>query len=344
MKVLQLIIAILLFPLSIWYSVGVAVRNIFYSLNICKSTPTDITTIGVGNLRMGGTGKTPHTEYLIRLFNDMPTALLSRGYGRKTSGFHLATGNDDSYSLGDEPAMMARKFPSLTVAVCKDRLEGVANLAKMENKPSLILLDDVFQHRKIKPSATILLTEYGDPFFNDHILPFGNLREFRNGHKRADIVVVTKCPTTLSDAKRNEYRQRLKLSPTQKLFFSYIDYSAPQPLFHDSPWQPVKEVLLLPGIAHPSPLKHHLEKLCTVTHIAYPDHHNFSDNDCHHIINTFNAIKDTSKAIITTEKDTMRLLRPDIRQLLNDLPIFYIPIKVSFFDNDIFDDTIKKIF
>lgn len=347
MKTLQLIIAILLFPLSIWYPIGVAVRNLFYNLNLCKSASTDIITIGVGNLRMGGTGKTPHTEYLVRLFNDIPTALLSRGYGRKTKGFQSTSGNsifNIQYSqlLGDEPAMIARKFPSLTVAVCKDRLEGVAHLAKMEKRPRLILLDDVFQHRRIKPSALILLTEYGDPFFNDHILPFGNLREFRSGRNRADIVVVTKCPTALSESKRDEYRQRLKLRPSQKLFFSYINYSLPQPLYHDTPWQHVKEVLLLTGIAHPAPLKHYLETRYTVTHLHYPDHHNFSAADCHHIAATFHSLKEPSKAVVTTEKDALRMLQPEVREQLSELPVFYIPIQVAFLGDDTFDQTIKK--
>ena len=343
MRTIQLIIAILLFPLSIWYAVGVAVRNICFRHGILKSVPTSIPTIGIGNLRMGGTGKTPHTEYLIRLFSDKHTALLSRGYGRKTKGFVLADGTNSARELGDEPAMISHKFPDLTVAVCEDRVEGVERLSQENNPPELVLLDDVYQHRQIKPTLMILLTEYGDPFFEDRILPFGNLREFRSGSRRADIIVVTKCPPLMSETKRNEYRRKLKLSSKQALFFSNIDYQQPQPLYNGTEWQPVKKVLLVTGIANPTPLIHHIEKQCTVKHLNFPDHHDFTATDCQQIIKAFITIKETSKAVITTEKDAMRLLSPSIKEMLQELPIFYIPIQVSFLEGDTFDKAIKKI-
>lgn len=345
MKPIQLIIAILLLPLSIWYAVGVAVRNGLYRMGLKKSVPSQVPTIGIGNLRMGGTGKTPHTEYLIRLLQgDEPgIALLSRGYGRKTQGFVLADDTSDATTLGDEPAMIASKFPDLTVAVCEDRVAGVERLMQLPQPPRLVLLDDVYQHRHIKPSLLILLTEYGDPFSDDHILPFGNLREFRSGRRRADIVVVTKCPPLLSETKRNEYRQKLKLAPHQSLFFSQIAYQEPQSLFGDAEWQHAREVLLVTGIAHPTPLKHYLEKHCTVKHLDFPDHHDFTAADCQKITKAFNAMKETSKAVVITEKDAMRLLSPSIKEMLQELPIFYIPIQVSFLEGDTFDKAIKKI-
>ncbi len=342
MKVLQLIIAILLFPLSIWYSVGVAVRNIFYSLNICKSTPTDITTIGVGNLRMGGTGKTPHTEYLIRQLSDRNIALLSRGYGRKSKGFLLADEQSTSADIGDEPAMMRAKFPGITVAVCEDRVEGIRRLMQLPQKPDLVVLDDVYQHRHLKPSVSILLTEYGDPYFDDHILPFGNLREWRCGSRRADIVIVSKCPPLVSEQQRQAYRTKLKLQPHQLLHFSQIDYGQPLPLYGGADWQPVKEVLLLTGIAHPDPLKRHIEKQCTVHHLAFPDHHDFSAAATQQIVNTFNSIHEPSKAIVTTEKDAMRLRVSTVAAQLSALPIYYIPITIRFDDDAAFLSTIKK--
>lgn len=339
MKTIQLIIAILLLPFSIWYSVGVAIRNLLYRLGVKKTVRSALPTIGIGNLRMGGTGKTPHTEYLIRLFGDRRTALLSRGYGRKTRGYLLADRSSDRYSaanLGDEPYMIARKFPSLTVAVCEDRVEGLRQLSQLSEPPELVLLDDVYQHRHLRPTVTVLLTEYGDPFFRDFILPFGNLREFRSGRRRADVVVVTKCPPSMSPRRRNEYRRLLRLDARQQLFFSHIDYMEPQSLFGGHEWQPVREVLLVTGIANPEPLKHHFEKQCTVVHLPFPDHHRFDDSDCTQIIERFAKMSNPSKAVVTTEKDAMRMCEGPIARRLSSLPLFYIPIQVSLIDADDF--------
>jgi len=325
-----------------WYAVGVALRNMLYSCGIKKSDSPNIPTVCIGNLRMGGTGKTPHTEYLVRLFSDRRTALLSRGYGRKSTGFVIAEEESTPAQVGDEPLMLKRRFPSLTVAVCEDRAEGIRRLAQLPEPPELVLLDDAYQHRKVKSTATILLTEFSDPFSDDRILPFGNLREFRSGNNRADIVVVTKCPPAISLRKREKYRRQLHLQSSQQLFFSQISYLPPQPLFEGQEWQPVKNVLLVTGIAHPAPLKHHLEKHCTVRHLDFPDHHSFTSEDCRHIANRFNAIKEESKAIVTTEKDAMRMLGAASNGQLTGLPIFYIPISIHFTDEDTFDMAIKK--
>lgn len=342
MKTIRLIIASLLFPLSITYAIGVAVRNLLYRTGLKASVRPDVPTIGVGNLRMGGTGKTPHTEYLIRQLSDRNIALLSRGYGRKSKGFLLANEQSTSADIGDEPAMMRAKFPGITVAVCEDRVEGIRRLMQLPQKPDLVVLDDVYQHRHLKPSVSILLTEYGDPYYDDHILPFGNLREFRRGSRRADIIVVTKCPPNVNEQQRNACRSRLKLQSHQKLHFSQIDYCQPQPLFGTTHWQPVKEVLLLTGIAHPNPLKQHLEKQCVVRHLAFPDHHDFSAADIKQIVTTFNGIHETSKAIVTTEKDAMRLRNGACSSQLSALPIYYLPITIRFDDDEAFLSTIKN--
>lgn len=345
MKTIQLFIAILLFPLSIWYAVGVAVRNWLYDVGIKKTARSPIPTIGIGNLRMGGTGKTPHTEYLIRHFSGTGTslAILSRGYGRKTEGFVLSDStHPEASTIGDEPAMLARKFPGLTVAVCQDRNEGIRQLQKLPHPPQLILLDDVYQHRSIRPNVMMLLTEYNDLFCNDHILPFGNLREARRQSRRADIVVVTKCPPLLSERKREKLRHCLKLQAAQSLFFSSITYLEPRSLFGNGNWQPVREVLLVTGIAHPAPLKHHLERQCTVRHLSFPDHHAFTDADIRQITKAFNAIKEPSKAIVTTEKDAMRLISDNISRQLSSLPVFFVPISITFNDEEAFLLTIKK--
>ena len=191
----------LLFPLTMWYAVGVAVRDFLYAIGVKRQTIPHITTIGVGNLSTGGTGKTPHVEYLLRLLADKyTTAMLSRGYKRKSKGFQLDDGSHNPTILGDEPAMIAAKFPNVQVAVCEKRVEGVKRL--MESS-QLIVMDDVFQHRAIKPSINILLTEYHHPYFNDHILPYGDLREFRSGHYRASIIIVTKCPALLNPVEKH---------------------------------------------------------------------------------------------------------------------------------------------
>ena len=368
MKPIRLILCLLLFPLTIWYAVGVAIRNLYYSLhniqnsNAVRANSGDSrspVTIGIGNLRMGGTGKTPHTEYLVRLlqspgFVSVPSvALLSRGYGRKTKGFLLADNShqtsdtthrtsDITHLLGDEPAMMARKFPDLTVAVCEDRQEGIRRLMQLPRPPRIVLLDDVYQHRRVKPTLNILLTEYGDPFFRDHILPFGNLREFRSGRRRADIVVVTKCPSHLSNSEREQFRRKLRLSPKQQLFFSSISYQPFQPLYGRGQWQSVDEILLVTGIANPTPLQRHLGQSAAVTLLRYPDHHRFSPGDCRKILDTFNALASPAKAVVTTEKDALRLLAPSIAGMLDKLPVFYIPVKVEFLEDDSFNQTIKK--
>jgi tetraacyldisaccharide 4'-kinase len=320
----------------------VAVRNLLYRTGLKASVRPDVPTIGVGNLRMGGTGKTPHTEYLIRQLSDRNIALLSRGYGRKSKGFLLADEQSTSADIGDEPAMMRAKFPGITVAVCEDRVEGIRRLMQLPQKPDLVVLDDVYQHRHLKPSVSILLTEYGDPYFDDHILPFGNLREWRCGSRRADIVIVSKCPPLVSEQQRQAYRTKLKLQPHQLLHFSQIDYGQPLPLYGGADWQPVKEVLLLTGIAHPDPLKRHIEKQCTVHHLAFPDHHDFSAADTQQIVNTFNSIHEPSKAIVTTEKDAMRLRVSTVAAQLSALPIYYIPITIRFDDDAAFLSTIKK--
>ncbi|MCR5065316.1 MAG: tetraacyldisaccharide 4'-kinase [Bacteroidales bacterium] len=350
----RFILCLLFAPLTIWYAVGVAVRNLFYRLKIKKSVNPAIPTIGIGNLRMGGTGKSPHTEYLIRLLSrpNSQVALLSRGYGRKTKGFLLADDKSTAERIGDEPLMMHRKFPNITVAVCEDRAQGLQNLQTQSlstNNPSpIVLLDDSYQHRHLNPGLMILLTEYNDLYIDDHILPFGDLREFRSGSRRADIIVVTKCPPLLSPQKRQKIRNHLSLSYSinQKLFFSYIDYSDPIPLFSNNYAFPTlnSQLLLVSGIANPAPLKRHLERHSTVSHLNFPDHHKFSRLDCELIIRRYKSLKADNKAIVTTEKDAMRFIDSPFRHLFDEIPFFYIPIEVKFFEQNDFDSAILDFF
>lgn len=338
MKTLRFILFLLLLPLSMWYAVVMALCNWRYNRRNVQPTPN---TIGIGNLLMGGTGKTPHTEYLIRLLEGRRVALLSRGYGRKSKGYILADGETGADMLGDEPAMMAKKFEGLTVAVCEDRVEGVKRLMQTDNPPDVVLMDDVYQHRSIRPAVNILLTEYSAPFFRDYILPFGNLREFRCGRRRADIIVVTKCPQDMSDNERNHFVKRLDVKEGQQVFFSYIEYGQPVPLYGGEDYTQADNLLVVTGIAHPEPLLKHLQKEHTVTHLRFSDHHGFGVSDCRKIKEAFDEIVG-SKAVITTEKDAVRMLVPEVRELLGDLPLFYLPIKVRFFDEEAFNNTIIK--
>ncbi len=341
MKCVRLIICILLLPLTMWYAIGVAVRNLLFDLGLKRSVSPDVPTIGIGNLRVGGTGKTPHTEYLIRLLAGRRVALLSRGYGRTTQGFVLADDSSTASQIGDEPLMMARKFPQLTVAVCEDRVEGVRQLMEMSQKPDVVLLDDVYQHRHIRPALNILLTEYGDPYCNDHILPFGNLREGRRGRHRADIIVVTKCPENLNDEEQQEMRRKLRLDDRQQLFFSYISYAEPVAVYDAVMPDAVEEAVLVTGIAHPDPLVKHLSGKCRVHHLRFADHHAFDADDCQRIADAYEALPSQRKVVITTEKDAVRMLADQARERLSKLPVFYVPIKVDILGQQEFDASVR---
>ncbi len=337
-------ISYVLWPLTMWYAVGVAVRNFFYALGIKKQEAPHITTIGVGNLSTGGTGKTPMVEYLLRLLADKyPSAMLSRGYKRGSKGFQADDGSHDAFLLGDEPAMIASKFPQVRVAVCEKRIEGVRRLLDVPEapdnseeaeatevpiKPQLIILDDVYQHRRIKPSINILLTEFRHPYFRDRILPYGNLREFRSGRNRASIVIVTKCPANLNPVDRHNIIADLRLQNYQKVFFSYLKYGPLVDLDGNPANLDLRRmdcVLALTGIAHPEPMVEELHRSCRVQHLGFADHHNYTKRDIATIRSAFEAIKGERKIIITTEKDAMRL-----RGLTGDLPVYVLPIEVAF--------------
>ena len=328
----------ILFPLTMWYAVGVAVRNILYYLGFKRQSTPHITTIGVGNLSTGGTGKTPHVEYLLRLLADKyPTAMLSRGYRRKSKGFVQDDGGHDAAMLGDEPAMMASKFPQVMVAVCEKRVVGVKRLmeqpglsdqAETNVPPQLIILDDVFQHRAIKPSINILLTEYGHPFFNDHILPYGDLREFKSARSRANIVIVTKSPANLNPVDKHNIIHDLKLQNYQKVFFSYFKYGELQTLEGDTVMidlRHVDNILVVTGIARPEPMLAELRRSTKVQHLAFADHHEFTKRDVTRIKEAFAALPGTNNIIVTTEKDAVRL-----RGLVDGLPVYVQPIEVAF--------------
>lgn len=331
-----------------WYAVGVWFRNLLFDLGIKRQVAPSVTTIGVGNLCAGGAGKTPHVEYLLRLLSEQyPTALLSRGYRRRSSGFVLDDGSHNASRLGDEPAMIAAKYPNVQVAVCEKRVTGVQKLLSSQNPPKVVVLDDSYQHRYIKPTINILLTEYGRPYFSDHILPFGDLREGRRGRYRANIVVVTKSPQSLNPIDKHNIISRLNLKPFQKVFFSYIHYCDPLPLMGDVPvpLPTVESVLLVTGIADPEPMLQYVKGFCQVSSIRFGDHHRFSVADLRRIRRAFVQMDGDRKFILTTEKDAARLRELADKEAMTGLPIYYLPIEVRIHQNKdmSFDQTVQTI-
>lgn len=326
----------ILFPFAILYGFITSIRNFLFDNGILKSYSFDVPIIAVGNLSVGGTGKTPQIEYLIRLLSSKyKVVTLSRGYKRKSEGFMLANSTSTAEILGDEPFQFYEKFKNIQVAVDADRKNGIQQLLSQTNKPDVILLDDAFQHRKVKAGFYILLTSYGDVYSDDFLLPTGNLRESRSGAKRANVVVVTKCPKNLSQNEINEIKSKLKLESNQEIFFSFVKYddvvySSTKSIKLDE----IKNVdkLLLAGIAKPEPFFGHLQQQHDVC-LRYPDHHHFLEKDISEIIN-----KAQNKLIITTEKDFVRL-----KGSLPNEQLFYLPIRSSFlFKSEDFDKIITN--
>ena len=325
----------LLFPFSLIYSFVVYLRNLFYNKGIFKSTEYKLPLICVGNLSVGGTGKTPMTEFLIALLkNTYKVAVLSRGYKRKSEGFILSNKNTKVEDIGDEPFQYHAKFNNIHIAVDADRRNGISQLQELVN-PDLILLDDAFQHRKVKAGFNILLTAYNDLYVNDFMLPAGNLRDNRREAKRADIIVVTKCPVSISKDEKNALIKKLTPKAYQKVFFTTIKYNdlvkSIEAEININSLQSEKFTLVT-GIANPKPLVDHLSNEgFNFEHLNFPDHHNFSDSE----------IKKLKKhpLIVTTEKDYVRL-----KNKISNL--YYIGIKIEFlFDekNEFSDSIIKYI-
>ncbi len=316
------IIRKILFPFSWLYGGITALRNIFYNKGWFESKSYTTPIICVGNLSTGGTGKSPMIELLIDFLNkEYQVAVLSRGYKRKTTGFKEVLNKSTAEEVGDEPLQFKQNFPEVTVAVCADRQEGIENL---KVKADVILLDDAFQHRKVKASTYVLLTTFNDLYINDYILPTGNLRESRRGAKRADIIIVTKCPEGVAYAKLQEIQWMLNLKPHQKIYFSKIGYD--ENIIGVSETLSLhflkdKSFTLVTGIANPKPLVDYLKrKELNFEHLKYPDHHHFSTSD-------LKQLKEKD-IILTTEKDFMRL-----QSKLEKFAIYYLPIKTIILKN-----------
>jgi tetraacyldisaccharide 4'-kinase len=328
------ILLFLLYPFALIYGLIVCLRNKCYDWGILKSTKFDFPIISVGNLSMGGTGKTPHIERLISLLGrEYKIAVVSRGYKRKTKGFRLADENSDSHDIGDEPLQIKQKFPDVIVAVDGNRVRGIRKVMEMNPETDVVLLDDAFQHRSVKPGISILLTDFHNLYPEDYLFPVGTLREFRRGARRADIIVVTKTAKVLSPITVRRIKGLIKPKEHQTLHFSRISYDNLKPLPGlniKPPNEKISSVLLFAGIANIYPLKEYVLNMTNhLDTLKYRDHHRYSAKDYKKIRTTFEDIFTQNKIIITTEKDAMRIALPKIPEELADLPIFYIPIKTK---------------
>ena len=321
-------------PLSWLYGIGVAFRNLLFEAGILKSQTYATPVISVGNITVGGTGKTPHVEYLIRLLKDKTNlAVLSRGYKRKSHGFVLGDAHATIYDLGDEPFQMMQKFPGITVAVDKKRTRGISNLihGAAGKEIDVILLDDAFQHRYVKPGINILLVDYHRLIIYDELLPSGRLREPASSKNRADIVIVTKCPTDMKPMEFRVLTKAMALYPYQQLYFSTHTYEQLEPLFGEGELEKLEDlanqhVLLLTGIGLPEQMRLDLEPYAKeIKPLAFADHHQFKEKDIQLINETFSSLP-SPRCIITTEKDAVRLktiegLSDEMKQHLYVLPI-----------------------
>jgi len=328
----------LLLPFSIIYAVVTELRNWLYDKGLKKSETFPVPVINVGNLSMGGTGKTPQIEYLIRLLqNDYKIAVISRGYKRQTKGFVLADNNSTPESIGDEPYQIFKKFKNIIVAVSENRATGIRKVLD-RFLPEVILLDDAFQHRRVKPGLNILLTPYQKPFYQDCILPTGKLREIKKNAKRADMVIVTKSPEVLRKNDIDNIINKIKTYTNADIFFSNIIYS--QNIYGKNDIIKLDNitgytVLLVTGIANPKPLYSFLSKKnINFESLKFGDHHNFSKSDIQLIKSRFNTIKSDNKIILTTEKDFVKLQAHFNRNL------YYIPIETQIIEERKFNNKI----
>lgn len=335
-----------LYPLLPIYKFCVWLRNKLFDWKILKSESFDIPVISIGNICAGGTGKTPHSEYFINMLKDRYNiALLSRGYKRKSKGFILADENSSAALIGDEPFQIKQKFKDITVAVDADRRNGIRNILSLKPETNLIILDDAFQHRYVNPKVSVLLSDYNNMFYNDCMLPVGNLREPVSARFRANIIIVTKCPKNIVPIDKRILIKRLALFPYQKLFFSSFSYSNPIAVFEENKIKefPIKDigkgynVLALSGIANPKPFDDYLTATgAFVKSIHFNDHHNFSNKDIENIISKFNTIAQNNRDksfIITTEKDAARILDMNIPEDIKN-KIYALPLTVCINDNE----------
>ncbi len=355
----KIIDALILKPMSVVYGMVVALRNRLFDWGILKEHEFGVPVVVIGNLAVGGTGKTPHTEYVVSsLMKEYRIAVLSRGYRRRTKGFVLADKRSTPDDIGDEPYQIYQKFGhEIRVAVCEKRTKGINELLRIDPSINLIVLDDAYQHRYVKPKVSVVLTEWNRPVYNDDILPLGRLRESMKGLLRANMVVVTKCPSEIRPMDVRIIYEHLNLFPYQRLYFSHYRYGSLVSVFPDEvrylpglDWMSADDgVLILTGIANPRPLIRHIKsKRIRTKVVRFPDHHNFSRRDFDSILKAFKSFDCRNKYIITTEKDAVRIANSPYYPHELKSHTFYLPIKVEFLtpkmpkDALMFDDELRK--
>ena len=336
----------LLFPFAFIYWAIVWLRNFLFDKNILKSSSFNFPIICVGNLAVGGTGKTPMVELLVAMLkNNYNTATLSRGYKRKTKGFAIADENTTAIDIGDEPMQFHQKFPGVTVAVGEERLVAIPHILHDRPSTQVIILDDAFQHRPVKAGLNILLTDYKNLYTRDLMIPMGDLRDVKSSRRRAEIIIITKCKADLSLEEKNLLTAEINPLPNQKLFFSELVYAAPYHLFSK---QVVNigtstDILLVCGIANPKPMMEFLaSNVRSFDMNRYPDHHIFTIDDLKEIKRNFEKMESSNKLILTTEKDAVRLQKYIAE--LSDYPIYVLPIRHNFLFNEApaFETIVKK--
>ena len=336
---------IFLYPLSLIYGLITGIRNFMYDSEILPSVEFRLPVLCVGNIAAGGTGKTPHTEYLAELLKDnFKVATLSRGYKRKTRNFRVASAISTVSEVGDEPLQLKLKFPEILVAVDRKRVRGVNTILKKYQETEVIILDDGFQHRSITPGFSILLSDFEKLIVRDHLLPFGSLRESIVNMRRADIIIITKSPEDITPIQRRLIVKEIDKAPYQNLYFTSLLYKRPIPVFDI---EEVKNnnlnisqcqncsIVLITGIANPFPLKKYLSNsFKEIIHLRYPDHYNFKEKDIHNISTAFNNLNAQNKYLITTEKDAVRLR--EFTNLADSIKsvFFYIPVGIQFLNDD----------
>lgn len=342
---------ILLFPFAVLYGIITSFRNLLYDWKILKSKSFEVHTICVGNLAVGGTGKTPHVEYLIKLLkDDFKIAVLSRGYKRKTSGFLLADNTSTALDIGDEPLQYKTKNPQLDVCVDADRVRGVKKILEFAELPKVIILDDAFQHRALNCELKIVISEFNNLYIHDCMMPAGYLRESKRGIKRADIIIISKTPERTTAVEIRNAIKDLNPQAHQQLFFTWLKYG--ELVGFQNPNDTIDtlndlfryRIILFTGIGNPTPLVTYLKEYSSdVKHLSYSDHHQFTIQDINDIRTELDAIEGGNKIVITTEKDAMRLRSGDLQDLANTLPLYVLPIEVDFKEKTLeFNETIKN--
>jgi tetraacyldisaccharide 4'-kinase len=351
LKILRSLAKIPLLPLAWIYGLITFARNRLYDGGLLKKTEFNTHTICVGNLAVGGTGKTPHVDYLVNLLKgEQKIATLSRGYKRKTKGFVLATSLSNSYEIGDEPLLYKSKHPDILVAVEGNRVKGVKKLLEELPPPSVILLDDAFQHRSIKCGLNIVVSEYNHLYYRDHMMPYGHLRESKHGIKRADVIIVSKTPEKTTAVDIRNILKDIKPLPHQQVFFSYLKYGELYSI--SDPTEKIStlndlfrfRLIAFTGIANPEPMLTYLKEFsASVSHLPFGDHYDYTPQDLDNIQKYYHSIEGGNKIIVTTEKDLMRLKNHELWVIAQRMNIFALPVEVTFKEGEEdFDNLILK--